>query len=196
MEDHNPNSFWTPGTENVLAGMPSSSNTYIQIKWCVKTTTSGDTGIKWPPGSYCIGRKEGSCPKGFNNADIFQTGYLKWDDEDGANNNLYEGTLPDGQYDYDTIMYFCCCKDLHPTNPIHLPTDQSFFLLRSHVDGCQAVNGMKVTPYRVRWDDEDSHNADQSVGGYPYDEAQITTSRSASMYLFELYLQAVPLCRV
>jgi hypothetical protein len=56
----------------------------------------------WPSGSYCILQHGGSCPAGF------AQGQRHWDDEDIANANSASGTLPDGTYDSNTTMDFCC----------------------------------------------------------------------------------------
>jgi len=33
---------------------------------------------------------------------------IYWNDEDGSNNNDVGGVLPDGVYDTDTTVHFCC----------------------------------------------------------------------------------------
>jgi hypothetical protein len=38
----------------------------------------------------------------------FAEGYVKWDDEDSVNRNDWQGLLPDGVYDEDTLQRFCC----------------------------------------------------------------------------------------
>jgi len=35
-------------------------------------------------------------------------GFLYWDDEDVGNANDFGGVMPDGEYDKDTRMYYCC----------------------------------------------------------------------------------------
>lgn len=45
-----------------------------KLWYCTKPGTSDDLGIKWPAGSYCLGRKEGTCPDGF------EDGYIRWTD--------------------------------------------------------------------------------------------------------------------
>lgn len=47
----------------------------------------------------------------------FAEGYVYWDDEDLPNHNNKGGTLPDGDYDKNTRIYYCCrlvfiCRDL------------------------------------------------------------------------------------
>jgi len=134
----------------------------IRTEWCSKTVTSGDYGISWPRGSYCIGRKNGQCPGGFS------VGTIDWDDEDSRNANRYGGILPDGSYDTNTRIYYCCRSDAHPANPITLPTDRPFYLMQQHCDGCQQVRNMRVQAEWVYWDDEDRRNEDSEGGSYPY----------------------------
>ena len=133
----------------------------IRTDWCSKTQSSGDYGISWPKGSYCIGKKI-RCPGGFSE------GSIHWDDEDNRNANSRGGILPDGSYDRNTRIYYCCRNDAHPTNSITLPTDRSFYLMQKHSDGCQQVRGMNVRAEWVYWDDEDDNNADSESGSYPY----------------------------
>jgi len=38
----------------------------------------------------------------------FAEGYVKWDDEDSLNKNDWQGVLPDGVYDEDTLQRYCC----------------------------------------------------------------------------------------
>ena len=61
-----------------------------------------DNDTIWPSGSYCILRRGSTCPSGFSN------GWRKWDDEDIANHNAQSGVLPDGSYDSNTEIRFCC----------------------------------------------------------------------------------------
>lgn len=38
----------------------------------------------------------------------FESGFIRWDDEDNENVNSFDGTLPSGVYDADTVIYYCC----------------------------------------------------------------------------------------
>ena len=110
-------------------------NKNIKTQFCTKTDTTHDYGIIWPKGSYCIGKK-GSCPGGFAH------GWIRWDDEDKRNRNSFSGILPDGVYNKNTRVDFCCRNDGFPTNLIILPMDKPFYLYRLCRDGCQRVRGM------------------------------------------------------
>ena len=118
----------------------------IRTEYCVKNTTI-DSGTRWPNGSYCIAKK-GKCPEGF------AAGSVYWNDEDTNNANTHNGTLPDGQYNHDTRVDYCCRSDTHPSNEIVLPTNEPFFLLRMHQDGCQLVKDTTVLMEYVYWDEE------------------------------------------
>ena len=133
----------------------------LEVYYCSKTVTSGDVGINWPRGSYCIVAK-GNCPTGFDRGSVY------WDDEDSNNKNKISGIVPDGSYGSNTRIYYCCRDDSHPHNPITLPTGKKFFLLKFHRDGCQEVNGMRVAERKVRTDDEDNNNNNKRSSPYPY----------------------------
>ena len=38
----------------------------------------------------------------------FQSGYIYWDDQDISNHNEAKGSLPDGEYNKNTKIYYCC----------------------------------------------------------------------------------------
>ncbi|PIK48303.1 hypothetical protein BSL78_14842 [Apostichopus japonicus] len=97
----------------------------------------------------------------------FKTGYIKWDDEDGNNGNSYSGTLPDGTYDQDTVIFFCCRNDGPTYRPIPLPTDDPFVLFPTDEE-CQEVQGMTSELQWYKWDTENRGNADKFVGSLPF----------------------------
>ena len=90
----------------------------------------------------------------------FSEGSIKWDDEDSENRNLLSGTLPDGTYTHDTIIYFCCRTDGFAPNAIYLPTENPFYLFKKG-DQCQYVHGMQVKEEYFRWDTEDDNNSNR-----------------------------------
>ncbi|XP_032235096.2 uncharacterized protein LOC5510145 isoform X2 [Nematostella vectensis] len=112
-------------------------------------------------GQYCI-YKKGSCPSGFS------SGWIRWDDEDVRNSNNYQGTLPDGTYDRNTLIYFCCRSDGSKTIPIPLPTETPFFLLAQGSASCQQVQYAVAVTEWLRFDTEDVNNGDGYGGSYPY----------------------------
>ena len=96
----------------------------------------------------------------------FREGSIKWDDEDTKNNNLASGVLPDGTYNKDTVMHFCCRSDGSAEKPIELPMREPFFLLK-HWSSCQVVMGMRVTEEWLFWDCEDRENKNSFTGEVP-----------------------------
>ncbi|XP_035677527.1 uncharacterized protein LOC118416513 [Branchiostoma floridae] len=147
------------------SGLHFPSNTYygghmIQ-KFCMKTFSYEGSG-NWPRGSYCIFQKW-SCPSGF------QTGSVYWDDEDNGNDNTVSGSYPDGVYNTNTRIYFCCRSDGNRRTPILLPSRRPFYLFRQSSYGCQEVLNMRVTEEYYLWDDENSYNDDTNWGSHPYD---------------------------
>ncbi|OQV21954.1 hypothetical protein BV898_04165 [Hypsibius exemplaris] len=146
----------------------SSLSRDIRLNFCTKTQTSPAEEPEWPTGSYCLFRKN-DCPSGF------QTSYVDHDDEDFWNGNLVNGVLPDGLYLHDTRYYFCCRKDGAPREPIELPTEKPFFLLRESMKTCQLVLGMSVTEHFLHMDCEDHggcrlSSSDESHPGFVTDQ--------------------------
>ena len=112
-------------------------------------------------GQYCIFKK-GDCPKGLKKGSVF------WDDENGKNINKKGGTLPDGIYDKDTLVYYCCRTDGDKYTPISLPVISPFYLKAFNTSECQRVEGAIATKEFIRFDTEDSGNKDRQNGSYPY----------------------------
>ena len=144
-------------------GITSKMRVYVgrdvRFFYCVKTIR-GQNDIKWPTGTYCIAKK-GKCPRGFI------SGGIKWDDENRHNKNRRWGVLPDGRYNRDTIVDYCCRSDGNYHNPISLPTTKPFILYR-YGTHCQRVRGMHTSAMWIRFDDENHRNKDSCWGGHPY----------------------------
>ena len=115
----------------------------------------------FPLGQYCIFKK-GDCPKGF------KEGYVLWDDENDKNINKKGGTLPDGIYNQNTLVYYCCRTDGHKYTPISLPVISPFYLKAFNTSECQRVEGAIATEEFIRFDTEDTRNKDRQNGSYPY----------------------------
>ena len=99
----------------------------------------------------------------------FTQGWIKWDDEDDSNRNTKHNSLPDGKYDKDTKIEYCCRRDGFATNEIILPTDVPFILYKA-TNQCQYVKGMNFREDFFRWDTEDDDTNNQSGGSRPYGE--------------------------
>ncbi|XP_035698123.1 uncharacterized protein LOC118431114 [Branchiostoma floridae] len=157
-EDDDANNYWTSGLH--FDGDFWRDN-MIQ-KFCMKTSYWTGHGT-WPRGSYCIFKKN-ECPSGF------QTGEIYWDDEDNPFNqrNSRSGSLPDGKYDRNTLIWYCCRNDGSANTRIPLPSRKPFYLFRFR-QGCQKVLGMNVREEYFRWDDEDTINESDRHGAHPHD---------------------------
>ncbi|KAL4224310.1 hypothetical protein ACF0H5_017765 [Mactra antiquata] len=159
-EDTDSHNYFSPNVNSYLSGSFHSNN--IVTDFCGKIQrTSSSYDQQWPKGSYCI-LKYGPCPTGF------WPGFIYWDNEDSDTSNGHGGSVPDGDYDANTKIYFCCRNDASPHESIFLPTDRPFVLSR-YSNTCQAVHGMKLTNVFVRWDDEDTLNSSGSGGMHPSD---------------------------
>jgi len=144
-------------------------------------------------GQYCIFKQE-DCPTGF------QEGYVFWDDEDNKNMNKKGGTLPDGVYDKDTLIYYCCRGDGDKLKPVLLPVISSFYLFTSRQSNsseseCQRVEGAVATEEYIRFDNEDSGNKDRWNGSYPYgaginDHRIVYCYYESRLYLSRFFLKA------
>ena len=143
---------------------------FIVTTFCTKNSTTSDSGTKWPPGSYCIA-KYGPCPDGFQEGSIF------WDDQDSSNRNARGGNMPDGKYDTDTRIDYCCRNDAPSSKRIILPYVMPFYLIRQSSSGCQRVRYMTVTEEYLQWDDENSNNQDYKSGLHPYDDGDLHNHR-------------------
>ena len=112
-------------------------------------------------GQYCI-YKRGTCPKGLTE------GYIFFDDENRKNLNKMGGVLPDGEYNEDTKLFYCCRTDGDKVEPISLPISSPFYLLAYNNSECQQVNGALATKEFIRFDNEDTGNKDAKGGTYPH----------------------------
>ena len=112
-------------------------------------------------GKYCIFKK-GDCPKGLDD------GFVYWDDEDNKNRNKKGGTLPDGKYDRNTLIRYCCRTDGDKRTPVTLPVSSPFYLMAFNSSECQRVKGAIATEEFIRFDNEDYKNKDSEEGSYPY----------------------------
>lgn len=153
-EDSRPNNFKSSSYHlDTVVGLD------VNRTFCMKV--DNDETTEWPKGQYCI-YKKADCPKGF------QEGYVYWDDEDYKNVNKKGGTLPDGVYDRDTLIKYCCRADGDKLTPVTLPVMSSFYLMMSNTSECQRVKGAVATKEFIRFDNEDTNNKDRQNGSYPY----------------------------
>ncbi|CAG2214849.1 unnamed protein product [Mytilus edulis] len=157
--------------------------------YCTKTTYSGSSD-SWPKGNYCFARKCGSCPSGFC------TGFIYWDDEDTSNRNCKYGVLPDGQYDRNTKINYCCrnhdclqctCKNVrYKSNEIVLMASQK--PADSCNDSCSICNDKFVYQVkRKRFDrtsiDSKLHRQPEKVSDVLEHLIQLTPNRDEKAYI-------------
>ena len=159
-QDNEDNRNINSATSGISRYMSVLVNRNLRMSYCVKTFSGHSVQGRWPAGCYCIARKGGSCPRGFRSGSVF------WDDEDNRNTNSFSGTLPDGVYNRNTKIYYCCRSDGRTSRAISLPTTTPFILYR-YCSSCQRVRGMTVRSLYIRTDDEDNHNINRCLGSHP-----------------------------
>ena len=76
------------------------------------------------------------------------------------------GILPDGEYDRNTKIFFCCRSDAPSNKPMLMPTHDPFVLYR-HTGHCQKVQGMTVQEDYIEWINEGVRNKDEASGAFP-----------------------------
>ncbi|KAL4223037.1 hypothetical protein ACF0H5_016514 [Mactra antiquata] len=159
-EDFRSHNTFSYNIQHYMKGNFGSNN--IDSYFCIKTRHNiSPYDQNWPRGAYCL-LKKGTCPSGFG------SGYIYWDDDDFPNHNDKHGTLPDGTFDKNTKIYYCCRSDGSTRNAIYLPTERPFILVR-YGNTCQTVHGMTVRDLYIGWDDEDVNNKNSAGGMHPKD---------------------------
>ena len=138
-----------------------------QLCYCTRDYDPGDSVFDWQKGQYCIG-KYSACPSGFKEGTVY------WDDEDdgNANKDWAWGALPDGGYDGNTKIRYCCRNDgLVSSSIVLVLPNMEPFVLWPNVDDCQGVVGMSSSLFSIYiyiyTDDEDSSKGDTCYGDYP-----------------------------
>ncbi len=91
-------------------------------------------------------------------------GSVQWDDRDVLHKwlsaNEQSGTIPHGEYDKNTKIYYCCQNNEKKwSDPIELPLDRPFYLLPHSSNtgrNCQLVKGATIDEEYIDYDTEDS----------------------------------------
>ena len=121
-------------------------------------------------GKYCIYKASSvACP------DDMDPGWVRWDDEDNNNGNKNGGWLPDGTYNKDTKIRYCCQTKGHWDVPIKLPVSQPFYLLTSSATNspkCQMVKWALSYLEYIVFDTEDNNNGDGEGGNHVFLEGR------------------------
>ncbi|XP_045197025.2 uncharacterized protein LOC123551856 isoform X2 [Mercenaria mercenaria] len=151
-----PNYIWGPSLYNAK---PYWYWWHLEHEFCSRIDEQND-GEDWPAGSYCIYRKGGSCPTGF------ESGYIQMDDAPTSRVNTTEGELPDGVYGNNTRWEFCCRRDGFTKTPIKLPTKHPFILFMK--SSCQVVEGMQANMEYFNWRSDTADGNNKFGGSLPY----------------------------
>ena len=143
----------------------------ITLHYCIKDKVNSDGGVgfEWPEGSYCIAQKGGYCPE-----DAFRKGNISWNDYKAqflrTSYNDRWGTLPDGKYDKNTVIFFCCRNDNRASSPMMLPIAEPFVLYR-YGGECQVVAGTTVQGDFIKYDDTSRvRSKNKCTGAHPDDD--------------------------
>ena len=80
--------------------------------------------------------------------------------------------LPDGVYNKDTKIFYCCRTDGDKFKPVSLPVLNPFYLMAYNSSECQRVYGALATKEFIRYDNEDSDNKDAWNGTHAYEKGQ------------------------
>jgi CUB/sushi domain-containing protein len=95
------------------------------------------------------------------------TGWVRWNDTNYKNENGNGGFLPDGSYDKNTKIYYCCQTDGNWYDSIELPVSQPICLLTSNstdTPNCQVVKWAFSYLEYIVFDTEDEINGDGQGG--------------------------------
>lgn len=133
------------------------------IRLCYCTQQVDTSTYAWPNGDYCIARFGGVCPAGFSEGELF------WDDENSSPGTSFNGAVPDGVYNANTRIFYCCRNDGSAEQSILLPTDDPFILYAHSSSTCQAVFNMRSHSIELFTDDENNNNQNSCTGSHPFD---------------------------
>lgn len=97
-----------------------------------------------------------------------KSGSIAWDDEDDGNRNQEDGVLPDGEFNGNTKIFYCCQVQGQWYNSIELPVDHPFYLLPYSSNNCQRVKWALSTLEYIIYDTEDYRNTDRFSGEHVF----------------------------
>ncbi|KAK3611692.1 hypothetical protein CHS0354_034357 [Potamilus streckersoni] len=135
-----PKSLISTETNRLDAAGEYTNRDFVKEEFCVKDTAFAGSGAKqtqWSLGNYCILRKGGKCPQGF------EEGSIQLDDYKVNGNTTIVGDLPDGKFINGTRFEFCCRNDGSPGIPIEFPASEPFTLYIGNGGLCHEVKGMR-----------------------------------------------------
>ena len=172
--------------KNITEYLSGEFGSDIQLDYCTRVD-SMTSDPAWPPGQYCVAKKF-QCPAGFSVGELF------WDDENLSVFNRVQNTVPDGTYDHNTRINYCCRSDGNFSTPIALPTSNDFVLYPHGSRNCQQVEGMTSKSLRIRFDDEDFNNRNRCSGQHPHDEGCGAGQNNHDLYLchYKRFVEPTP----
>ena len=132
-------------------------------------------------GTYCIYKSSNACPYGMS------SGSVKWDDENNKNTNKQRGQLPDGVYDNDTLINYCCQTNGNWYDSIELPVIKPFYLLTSNLlssPKCQMVKWATSQMEYILFDTEDENNSDIFSGNHVFVDTFNSSGRIKFYYCY------------
>ncbi len=122
-------------------------------------------------------------------------GSIQWDDTNGyLSKSKQSGSFPDGVYDHNTKIYYCCQDKGNWYDPIELPVDRPFYLLpqSGYTNAiCQLVKGATSRLEYIDYDTADSiylfgklvtESLDRDVDDHVYFKHLEKTSRYMRVY--------------
>ena len=129
------------------------------------------------------------------------SGSVKWDDEDDFPRRVNDrgGQLPDGTYDRDTTINYCCRTNGNWYDSIELPVMKPFYLLTSNSlssPKCQMVKWAKSRMEYILFDTEDDNNRDNLSGNHVFVNTSDSFGRLNFYYCYYkgngLYFSLIP----
>ncbi|XP_046842956.1 cubilin-like isoform X2 [Xenia sp. Carnegie-2017] len=142
----------------------------------------GNNSKSWPRGTYCVYKSSNACPNGMSS-----NGTVKWDNENTNNVNVRKGRLPDGIYDKDTTINYCCQTNGNWYDSIELPVIKPFYLLTSNSlssPKCQMVKWATSQMEYILFDTEDDNNSDNLSGNHVFVDTSDSSGRKKFYYCY------------
>ncbi|GFR96298.1 metalloendopeptidase [Elysia marginata] len=119
------------------------SGNKVEQKFCIHD--SPPTEKAWPGANLCLYRRGGECPDGFTE------GFVQYNDlPTEVSPNTKSGELPDGVFDDNTKLEYCCANTGFSRDKLHLPSRKPFVLIKRRGKDCQKVQGMHIEVNTLR----------------------------------------------
>ncbi|XP_046861924.1 uncharacterized protein LOC124455068 isoform X3 [Xenia sp. Carnegie-2017] len=179
MEDGYPSSVASVENHMAVTFPFRRSGININRTFCMLNQINKKT-RSWPKGTYCIYKSRNTiCPNGMSH------GFVKWDDENKYNINKKGGYLPDGIYNRDTRIYYCCQTNGNWYDSIELPVIKPFYLLTSSSllsPKCQMVMWATSQMEYILFNTEHNNNRDYFSGNHVFEDTSATYNSRTKLY--------------